>query len=276
MVDRNEVPLLAGQIGRNQNEILYNLGRLELRVRESHALSIDLAQRCHALSERLDAQAPLPLRRRTLIAYDLAMWVSLVVSIFELFGNPPVGLQLFEKLGNHFPDGTSAIAQPIVSATRVPTPAFENYVLQALPREGVDSITGSIYQPAPQLVPFYQKLFSLYGNTSGTPLANVALERVREAEGRCIEFEQRMAGSSLPRQELLLSLAQDLPAVWNACPDMRLKQRILHLVLREVRVDVDSHSRQVILLLHWAGGRNSHERARRMVAAEVINGDCQR
>ena len=27
------------------------------------------------------------------------------------------------------------------------------------------------YQPAPQLVPFYKKLFSLYGNTAGTPLA---------------------------------------------------------------------------------------------------------
>ena len=35
----------------------------------------------------------------------------------------------------------------------------------------MDSVTGSTYQPAPQLVPFYQKLFSLYGNTAGTPLA---------------------------------------------------------------------------------------------------------
>ena len=32
-------------------------------------------------------------------------------------------------------------------------------------------MTGSTYQPAPQLVPFYQKMFSLYGNTAGTPLA---------------------------------------------------------------------------------------------------------
>src|SRR5216684_5147623 len=63
------------------------------------------------------------------------------------------------------------IALPIVSATTVPAPAFQNYVLQQLPRGGVDSITGSAYQPAPQLVPFYKKLFSLYGNTAGTPLA---------------------------------------------------------------------------------------------------------
>jgi hypothetical protein len=63
------------------------------------------------------------------------------------------------------------IALPIVTPTIVPTPAFENYVLQQLPLGGVDSITGSVYKPAPALVPFYQKMFSLYGNTAGTPLA---------------------------------------------------------------------------------------------------------
>src|ERR1019366_2918738 len=42
--------------------------------------------------------------------------------------------------------------------------------LEQLPHGGVDSITGSAYQPAPELVPFYKKLFSLYGNTAGSPL----------------------------------------------------------------------------------------------------------
>jgi len=63
------------------------------------------------------------------------------------------------------------IALPIVSATTVPPPAFQNYVLRQLPRGGTDSITGSTYQPAPQLVPLYEKLFSLYGSTAGAPLA---------------------------------------------------------------------------------------------------------
>ena len=62
------------------------------------------------------------------------------------------------------------IALPIVTATTVPTAAFQSYVLQQLPMGGKDSVTGSVYGPAPQLVPFYQKMFSLYGNTSGTPL----------------------------------------------------------------------------------------------------------
>jgi hypothetical protein len=63
------------------------------------------------------------------------------------------------------------IALPIVSATTVPTPAFQNYVLAQLPLGGTDAVTGSTYRPEPQLVPFYQKMFNLYSNTAGTPLA---------------------------------------------------------------------------------------------------------
>ena len=63
------------------------------------------------------------------------------------------------------------IALPIVTATTVPTSAFQTYVLQQLPLGGTDSVTGSVYQPTPQSVPFYQKMFALYGSTQGTPLA---------------------------------------------------------------------------------------------------------
>src|SRR3984957_19668163 len=63
------------------------------------------------------------------------------------------------------------IALPIVTPVTVPSAPFASYVLAALPRGGVDSVTGASYPAQPQLVPFYQRLFALYGNTEGTPLA---------------------------------------------------------------------------------------------------------
>src|SRR5271168_1753430 len=71
------------------------------------------------------------------------------------FGGSVGGQIVRDKLFFFFDSEWVRIALPIVTATTVPTPAFQNYVLQKLP-------LGS--------VPFYQKMFSLYGNTNGTPL----------------------------------------------------------------------------------------------------------
>ena len=87
------------------------------------------------------------------------------------FGGSIGGPIIHNKLFFFFDSEWVRIALPIVTAATVPTPAFQNYVLQQLPLGGTGSVTGSVYKPSPQSVPFYQKLFSLYGNTNGTPLA---------------------------------------------------------------------------------------------------------
>lgn len=64
-----------------------------------------------------------------------------------------------------------------------------------------DSVTGSTYAPAPQLVPFYLKMFSLYGNTGWIPLAYVLHQMERKIGRNCtIDLrETRWRGQHLVR-----------------------------------------------------------------------------
>ena len=111
---------------------------------------------------------------------------------------------------------------------------------------------------------------------------NTALKRVSEIEDRLHQFELAPNGPPPPDKALLSSLAQDLPAVWNApTTDPRLKQRIVRILLNEVVVDVDEEKHEVILIIHWAGGRHSelrvpkiapgrHSRCTGLEAVEVV------
>jgi hypothetical protein len=91
-------------------------------------------------------------------------------SILNHFGGSVGGAILHDRLFFFFDSEWVRLALPIVTAATVPTAGFQNYVLKQLPLGGTDSVTGSVYQPSPESVPFYQKMFSLYGNTGGTPL----------------------------------------------------------------------------------------------------------
>src|SRR3989454_3071739 len=111
---------------------------------------------------------------------------------------------------------------------------------------------------------------------------NAALQKVQDLENKLRELDGKQFSAPLPNPEVLLSLAQDLPAVWNApSTDMRLKQRIVRILIREIVVDVDEEKHEVVMLLHWAGGRHSelrikknaggrHRRCTSLEAVEVV------
>lgn len=93
---------------------------------------------------------------------------------------------------------------------------------------------------------------------------NTALQKVKALESKLHEFDHESQSVSAPNKQTLLSLAQDLPAIWNSpSTDMRLKQRIVRILIREIIADVDEKSREVVLVIHWAGGRHSELRVKK-------------
>jgi DNA invertase Pin-like site-specific DNA recombinase len=112
---------------------------------------------------------------------------------------------------------------------------------------------------------------------------DAALRRVGEVEARLRQTETiGQETARIPDKESLVSLAQNLPAVWNAeATDMRLKQRITRILIQEIVADVDDSAGEIVLMIHWTGGRHSelrvrknltghHSRCTNMEAIEII------
>jgi hypothetical protein len=112
---------------------------------------------------------------------------------------------------------------------------------------------------------------------------NTALRRVGEVEVRLRQSETAgQETTRIPDKQSLVSVAQNLPAVWNAeATDMRLKQRITRILVQEIVADVDESAGEIVLPIHWAGGRYSelrvkrnltdhHSRCTNMEAIEII------
>jgi len=90
---------------------------------------------------------------------------------------------------------------------------------------------------------------------------NEALAHERETASRLERLATQLRTDTVVNRSDLLALAANLKAVWDSdAADMKLKQRIVHLVIKEVVADVDEKSNEVVLLIHWAGGRHTELR----------------
>jgi len=100
----------------------------------------------------------------------------------------------------------------------------------------------------------------------------LALERVRVIEQRLAEARDAALATPEPDRETLLRLAHDLVAVWNAPGvEMRTKQRLVHILIREVVVGRDDVKRETVLTIHWQGGVHTELRLARMPAQPERN-----
>jgi excisionase family DNA binding protein len=117
---------------------------------------------------------------------------------------------------------------------------------------------------------------------------NLALRKAHELETKLQDYDVSAEATPMPDKEVLLSLARDLPRVWSApTTDMRLKQRIVRILIHEIVADIDEKAREIVLLMHWVGGRHSelrvkkneagrHNRCTSVEAIEVIRQMCDK
>jgi DNA invertase Pin-like site-specific DNA recombinase len=93
---------------------------------------------------------------------------------------------------------------------------------------------------------------------------NACMRRARELEER-VEAMTRAPPTAAPVDRgALLSLAANLPEVWNSpAADMRLKQRIVRMLVQEIVADVDEATNEIVLVVHWIGGRHTQLRVQK-------------
>ena len=88
---------------------------------------------------------------------------------------------------------------------------------------------------------------------------NNALERVDQLQQRILDLDTEAKRRPAIDREALLTLALDLPAAWNApSTDARTKQRLTRILIQEVVID--SEANQIVLAIHWTGGRHTEVR----------------
>lgn len=90
---------------------------------------------------------------------------------------------------------------------------------------------------------------------------NATLVHSQELERRLEDLNKQEYGERVPSVDDLAQLAQRLPSVWNSdTADMKLKQRIVRLLVRDIIADVDDDASEIVLVTHWHGGRHTEMR----------------
>jgi excisionase family DNA binding protein len=85
-----------------------------------------------------------------------------------------------------------------------------------------------------------------------------ALQRVGTCEQQLSALQQAQAAIEHPD---FGGLADDLAAAWSA-PGVttRARQQLLRALVNDIVVDVDEHTREIVLVIHWRGGQHSQLR----------------
>ena len=88
-----------------------------------------------------------------------------------------------------------------------------------------------------------------------------ALRRVRDCEARLDVTTTSAPMSAMPD---LNAIAEDLEAAWkHPRVTMRCRQQLVRALVNEIIVDIDKEAQEIVLIIHWKGGRHSELRLRK-------------
>jgi hypothetical protein len=93
-----------------------------------------------------------------------------------------------------------------------------------------------------------------------------SLRRVGECEAR---VEAAKAPASMTPIPDFTKLAEDLDAAWSSPKvTMRTRQQLVRALVNDIIVDIDAANREIVLTIHWKGGRHSELRLRKPRSGE--------
>jgi hypothetical protein len=102
---------------------------------------------------------------------------------------------------------------------------------------------------------------------------NAALERFAELEAPSARHDKATSLRPEVNTAALMALAHDLPRVWNAPgTNARTKQRITHILIREVIFALDDATNEAVVTIHWPGGRHTELRVSRVRSGRYPEG----
>jgi excisionase family DNA binding protein len=93
-----------------------------------------------------------------------------------------------------------------------------------------------------------------------------SLRRVGECEAR---LEAAKTPASITSAPDFAGLAEDLDAAWSSpAVTMRTRQQLVRSLVHDITVDIDDAGHEIILIIHWKGGRHSELRLRKPQSGE--------
>lgn len=165
-----------------------------------------------------------------------------------------VAAQILDAVSDHAVDAAILAADQVTTAAADVRKSVEGELEEALYEASLASRRYDLVDPAKRHVA--RTLEARW---------NAALERVAKLEQRITDLEAEAASRPEIDRAALMQLAYDLPAAWNApTADARTKQRLTHILIQEAVIDLDDTANEVVIVIHWVGGRHTEIRVARV------------